>query len=88
MLKNAVLHNTQIFCRLLFLALLTSCHQTFFFIKNHPVKLTLAYKIEISFVYRISKGFIMTCITFSEINVQTVDQIMEYRVQIGLRLLF
>jgi len=30
-------------------------------------------------VYRVSKAFVMTCITFSEINVQTVDQIMEYR---------
>ena len=79
MLKNTVLHNTYIFSRLLFLALLTSCHQTFFFIKSHPVKLTLACKIEISFVYRLSKAFVMTCITFSEINVQTLDQIMEYR---------
>ena len=79
MLKNTVLYNTHIFSRLLVSALLTSCHQNFFFIKSHPVKLSLACKIEISFFYKISKAFVMTCITFSEINVQTVDTVVENR---------
>jgi hypothetical protein len=80
MLKNMVLHSTYIFSMLLVWALLTSCHQTYFFIKSHPVKLILIYKIRISFVYSISNAVLMT---FSEMSVQTMDSVMEYRLVEG-----
>jgi hypothetical protein len=79
MLKNTLLHNIYIFSRLLFSALLSSCNETYFLNKSHSVQLTLAYEIEISFLYRISKAFVMTRIAFNDINVQTMNTVMENR---------
>jgi len=79
MLKNAILQNTYIFFRVSSFGLLKKLLSDIF-LHQEPSSQTYPclYKIEISFIYRITKVVVMTCVTFSEINVQSMDQIIEY----------